>query len=591
MILLPGILNQSTDVEIPLEAIDAYVFILARPDGSAVLQSGVYYSGNTNNTPPLGQMVSLGVDFGSGIQYYNVSVSYVDYNSDLDETTLYLDGFISNEQLSLLPLNPDPGLNDLVHIALPSIYGLDTVTYLECPLFVSSSPLPFIFYGDENMHSVTHTIIPSEAEKLTVSTLNNSGVQTLIRPDPPSGQTSWGESSYMVCSNFNLFELSNEQYIAFGMTVGVQSPLENGGNALFSILSCLNDNFTINMEKVSGVTYFNVENPVTNSTTSLTSNSDESIDAICLASVSGITFIFEDGNRMDIPFSDIVSFTLQIGSPDVGDGGNSFVKFYGKLLTGDAPPQYSTILTYLTPEESDFVESWNPTFVSDAVDPYWENVVSLLHFDGDSTDEKGKLFTEQGGPLTYSMSPDPAFNEEAVFFTNWLEIGASNDFDFGLLDFTIEGFITIQSFRTWGAVISSGETSFSQINQTVTVPGVNQPGGRTVRLLNRLHQANYPLVGTTTLMEVGVRYHFAITRESGVFRAFLNGVLEGTRTVNAEVNFSNQGTLIGRNKWDLGNGIFNGNIDELRITKGVARYTENFTPPTEPFPNFGPLPI
>jgi hypothetical protein len=43
--------------------------------------------------------------------------------------------------------------------------------------------------------------------------------------------------------------------------------------------------------------------------------------------------------------------------------------------------------------------------------------------------------------------------------------------------------------------------------------------------------------------------------------------------------------IIGRDKADRQEDCFDGHIDEVRITKGVARYTANFTPPTAAFPN------
>jgi hypothetical protein len=79
--------------------------------------------------------------------------------------------------------------------------------------------------------------------------------------------------------------------------------------------------------------------------------------------------------------------------------------------------------------------------------------------------------------------------------------------------------------------------------------------------------------------------HVAVVREgtgSNQTKLYINGVNDGTGTVSSDFNQ----TVVLRVGTDRGNNAsnrWNGYIDDLRITKGVARYTTTFTPPTAAF--------
>jgi hypothetical protein len=75
--------------------------------------------------------------------------------------------------------------------------------------------------------------------------------------------------------------------------------------------------------------------------------------------------------------------------------------------------------------------------------------------------------------------------------------------------------------------------------------------------------------------------HVALVCSSGTWTYFIQGQSAGTFSATSTAP---QNTRIGARE-DAAAG-YDGYIDDLRITKGVARYTSNFTPPTLPFPDF-----
>jgi hypothetical protein len=84
------------------------------------------------------------------------------------------------------------------------------------------------------------------------------------------------------------------------------------------------------------------------------------------------------------------------------------------------------------------------------------------------------------------------------------------------------------------------------------------------------------VITNTTVFTTSTWYHIAVTYDGTNTRIFVNGTLEAT----AAATVTDGGTTLIVGSRTGGSAFFNGYIDDLRITKGFARYTSNFTAPT-----------
>jgi hypothetical protein len=78
-------------------------------------------------------------------------------------------------------------------------------------------------------------------------------------------------------------------------------------------------------------------------------------------------------------------------------------------------------------------------------------------------------------------------------------------------------------------------------------------------------------------------YHAALVRNGNIMLSFLNGNLVNTQ--NITITTKDGGASFDIGTTDNNAAYFTGYIDEVRITKGYARYTANFTPQTTSFLN------
>lgn len=155
--------------------------------------------------------------------------------------------------------------------------------------------------------------------------------------------------------------------------------------------------------------------------------------------------------------------------------------------------------------------------------------------------------------------------------TDYLVVSPNTLNNLGTSDFTIEGWVYLTSGSTYQYFIGATANLGMQIGLNVPISGTPTIA---VATANGSWILNF---GASITISSNTWTHIAVSRSGSTNRAFINGVQLGSNiTDSTSWAFPNNTLQVGAT---LGAQFFSGYIDDLRITRGYARYTATFTPP------------
>ena len=179
--------------------------------------------------------------------------------------------------------------------------------------------------------------------------------------------------------------------------------------------------------------------------------------------------------------------------------------------------------------------------------------------------------SQTNGTFSTTGSGSMAFNGS----TQFVQYAANTAFDLGSGNFTVEMWVykTTTGSQQFLAQVA---LSVSAINQSIGIGTFNDQVGFDVAV-----GSTYYGVTTAASLTLNTWNHIACVRNGSTLTVFINGTSAGTSSVTGTLNSISSPMTVGR----LGafDGYYtSGYISNLRLVKGTAVYTSNFTPSTTP---------
>ena len=224
-----------------------------------------------------------------------------------------------------------------------------------------------------------------------------------------------------------------------------------------------------------------------------------------------------------------------------------------------------------------------PADTTEAGDTHFSKVTALFNFDGSdpATTTTGLDASNKNLSISYATgdqlsNTQKKFGATSIYVADGIELSSSDGFNMGTGDFTLEAWFYFTDFSQSYALFDQWDSSGSTRNQIWMGKTSSGTAGRLSWYYagtSVFHSAN-PAVST------GAWTHIALVRHSGTLKIYINGTADS----NTQSHTGQFGRTAGMAFGDQLNGGASGRaqyyLDDLRITKGLARYTSNFTAPT-----------